>query len=101
MTFMAPDYIEASSNPPLFYRTKDLYEAASIHAHGLAIINVENEGDICYFTFDNKDACEKIVLAFRNRTLCLNAKTFVESIKTMKDFIYQHKRNDRRDDGRN
>ena len=74
------------------YRTRDLYEAAVIHAFKLPILKVERDEGICHFVFANRELCEKLAMDFRNRELTVNAKGFIESLKTMKDFIYNGER---------
>lgn len=73
----------------MFYATRDLYEAAVLHVTEHAVINLRRGSDgICYFIFDNKEECEHIVNDYRNKLLKVNAKLFIESLKTMKDFIF-------------
>ena len=73
----------------LFYETRDLYEAAAIHSLGYPVIGVKRDKEgMCHFMFDSKSVCEKVVHDFRNRQLMVNAKALIESIKTIKDFIY-------------
>lgn len=78
---------------PTYYKTRDLYESTVIHALGNPVVEVFRSSDgVCYFTFNNRDECERIVQDYRNRELTVNAKTFVESMKTMKDFIHSGER---------
>ena len=86
------DVINASSVPNLFYETRDLYEASAIRSLNHSVIDVKKEDGVCYFVFDNKQDCEDIVNDYRNRKLTVNAKSFTESIKTMKNFIYSGER---------
>lgn len=70
------------------YKTRDLYEASALHAAGLPVRGVVREGETCYFTFEGVPECEKLSMAYRNREMQVDAKTLIESLKTMKDFIY-------------
>lgn len=74
------------------YKTRDLYEAAIIHSFRLPIVRVQKEDGVCYWVFGNRDLCEKLTMDFRNKELMVNAKGFIESLRTMKDFIYNGER---------
>ena len=88
-----PDFITPDMQYTLFYETRDLYEAAVIHAFQHPVLEVKRQSDgVCYFVFDDRAHCEKLVSDFRNRVLMINAKAFVESMRTMKDFIHSEER---------
>ena len=72
------------------YSTRDIYEATALHATGRPVKGVERLGDVCYFKFEGVVECGKIVMAYRNNELEVDAKTMVDSMRTMKDFIYNN-----------
>lgn len=82
------DYVTPDSSGG--YATRDLYEATALHAVGKAVKEVKKTGDTCYFYFEDVLECTRLVMAYRNKELTVDAKTMVESIKTMKDFIYNN-----------
>jgi len=42
------------------YRTKDLGEGAALVVSGQKIINIQREGNICWFVFEHSDSCKEI-----------------------------------------
>ena len=84
------DYVSPADGDE--YKTRDLYEAALIHSFKQPVLRTDKEDGVCYFTFENRGLCEKIAMDYRNRALMVNAKGFIESLKTMKDFIYNGER---------
>jgi hypothetical protein len=70
------------------YMTRDMYEAAAIHAQGIPVKNVVRDGDVCYFVFDGASKCDELAMNYRNKELVCDAKTLIEALRTMKDFIY-------------
>jgi len=72
------------------YATRDIYEATALHATGKAVKEIKRIGDVCYFYFDNATECGILVMAYRNNELQVDAKTMVDSMRTMKDFIYNN-----------
>jgi hypothetical protein len=79
--YITPDYVGE-------YATRDIYEASAIHASGKPVKEVKRSGDVCHFCFDNVLECTNLVMAYRNKELQVDAKTMVDSMRTMKDFIY-------------
>jgi hypothetical protein len=73
-----------------FYATRDIYEATALHATGKGVREVKRLGDVCYFYFEDVVDCGKLVMAYRNNELSVDAKTMVDSMRTMKDFIYNN-----------
>lgn len=92
------DFVSPAPQMSFYYKTRDLYEAAVIHSFQYPVIDVQREPDgTCYFTFEDRKECEKMVREFRNRNLMVNARAFIESIRAMKDFIYDNQRKDKND----
>jgi len=78
------------------YCTKDLQEASAIHSHHQKLLRLEKEGNHLIFVFQDRKTCEKLANAFLNRELTVDAKTMSESLRTLKDKIFQQKEKNNR-----
>jgi hypothetical protein len=70
------------------FLTKDLYLAALLCCMGNKFIGVNKSDRSYWFVFDNKTWCEKMIDEYWMGSLEVNAKQFVEQIRTLKAFIF-------------
>lgn len=70
------------------YLTKDLYLAALLCCKSKKFIGVNKSEQSYWFVFDNYELCNKIVSEFWLGNVDVNAKDFVEQIRTLKTFIF-------------
>jgi len=68
------------------YKTRDLYLASLIFCKNFELLSVELDGSnsFFWFTFLNKDGCEKAEQAFFKNEVSVKAKDFSEAIKFLK-----------------
>ena len=78
------------------YCTKDLPEASAIYSHHQKLLRLEREGNHLIFVFQDRKTCEKLANAFLNRGLVVDAKGYAESLRTLKDKIFQQKEKNNR-----
>lgn len=70
------------------YKTKDLAEASYLLAKDTLLLDIERQGKICWFVFENKVECQKLANDFWFGNSTIQAKTFYESIQTLKNRIF-------------
>lgn len=70
------------------YLTKDLYEAALLYSLDKKFLGLKQEGNFFWFQFEDKGGCEQIADDFWGRRRSINAKTYAEAIRTLKDRIF-------------
>lgn len=70
------------------YRTRDLAESAALIVQHQRLIQVEREGRICWFLFENKETCEQISNQFFFGELSVNARDYQEAIARLKNRIF-------------
>ncbi len=70
------------------YRTKDLAESAVLIVQHQRLIQVEREGRICWFLFEDKETCEQISNQFFFGELLVNARDYHEATQTLKNRIF-------------
>lgn len=70
------------------YETKDLYEASAIYSLYGKFIGLEKDGKQFWFVFDNKDICQKISNDYWQKQLSVDAKTYADAIRSLKDRIF-------------
>lgn len=73
------------------YSTKDLPEASAIYCRGQKFLRLEKEDNHFLFLFQDAKTCQKLANAFLNRELTVDAKTYAESLRTLKDKIFSAK----------
>ena len=73
------------------YLTRDLPEAAALYSLRQKLLRLEKEAEHFIFVFQDKEFCQKLANAFLNRELTVDAKTYAESLRTLKDKIFQQK----------
>lgn len=69
------------------FRTTDLYEASYLYAVGAEFLRLEGEGQK-WFVFSKKEECEELAKSFWGRKGVVNAKEFVDAIRTLKDLLF-------------
>jgi hypothetical protein len=70
------------------YRTKDLGECAALIAVKQHLINIERQGSICWFVFEDKEKCEKLGSQFFFGELSVNAREYYEAMVRVKNRIF-------------
>ena len=70
------------------YLTKDLYEASLLYSLGKRFLGLKQENNFYWFQFEDKASCEQIADGFWSRKINVNAKTYAEAIRTLKDRIF-------------
>ena len=70
------------------YLTKDLYEAAALYSANQKFLGLEREGQFYWFAFENKEVCQKISDDFWAKRVKVDAKSYAEAIRTLKDRIF-------------
>lgn len=70
------------------YKTKDLAEGAMLLVMRRNLLEIEREGNICFFVFDNKKRCEELSQQFFFDTLLVNARDYYEAITRLKNRIF-------------
>ena len=73
------------------YRTKDLYEASFLYAHLQKLLGLEKDGRYYWFIFADKYTCEKLSNAYWSGDININAKTYSDAIRTLKDRLFAQK----------
>lgn len=70
------------------YSTRDLSEASMLLVKNQKLLKLNREGNIVYFMFDDKLACEKLSGEFFFGECLVNAKSYYEAILTLKNRIF-------------
>jgi hypothetical protein len=70
------------------YITKDLAEASALMVKRLKLIRIDRIGSICWFVFDDSEACTKISSDFFFGELIVNARSYYEAIQILKNRIF-------------
>ena len=70
------------------YHTKDLWEASLLYTTNKKLIHTDNMNGKIWFSFADKASCEATVEAFLRKELNVNAKEFVDAIKTLKSVVF-------------
>lgn len=73
------------------YFTKDIYVASFLDAKGQKVSRIERNGKICWFVFDDKYKCQDLVDGYYRNSIMVEAKSLVDSIRTLKDRIFAEK----------
>ncbi len=72
-----------------FYSTKDLYTASFLYAKGIKLNSTDKQGKICWFVFENKELCERLIQSYLAKTEMVVAKDFSDAVRTLKDLVFQ------------
>jgi hypothetical protein len=70
------------------YKTKDIFEAAWIYSNNVPLITLEPDSKYSWFVFANKEVCLELSAKYWSNSATGNIKSFVSSLKTLKDFIF-------------
>lgn len=70
------------------YKTKDLHEAAYLIAVGSKLARLEREINYFHFVFEDSKKCEELSNSFWSGEATVNAKEFVDAIRSLKDRIF-------------
>lgn len=70
------------------YKTKDLAEASVLIVKEKKILRVERQDRICWFVFEDKEECEKIVNDFWFGDCLVNARDFQRAQNILKNRIF-------------
>ena len=70
------------------YTTSDLYISSYLYAKGMIFIGINRESKSYTFIFDDLDECKKLVLLQFQGKAEVNARAFIEAIKTLKTLIF-------------
>ena len=70
------------------YHTKDIWEASLLYTTNKKLIHTDTVNGKIWFSFADKISCEEAVEAYLRKELSVNAKEFVEAIKTLKGLIF-------------
>jgi len=70
------------------YLTKDLYISSMLYAKGREFIGLNKSGRSYWFIFRDNTTCEKLVSEYWQGKVTVDALSFVEAIRTLKNFIF-------------
>lgn len=70
------------------YSTKDLSVASFLYASGKKLIHLNKDNGRTWFLFDNRNSCEQLVRSFWAKEALVNAKEYSDSIRTLKELIF-------------
>ena len=70
------------------YQTKDLYIASFLYAKGMIFTGVNRASRDCTFIFEDFDKCTSLALLQFQGKAKVDARAFIESIKTLKTIIF-------------
>lgn len=71
------------------FKTRDLAEATALITTGNSLIEIERNGKICFFVFENKEKCNEISNKYFFGELNVNARNFYEAMTRLKNRIFQ------------
>lgn len=70
------------------YRVKDLGEAAALLCKSVKLLRLEQERGFSWFIFQSKDFCQKISNNYWFGELLINAKSYQDALRTLKDRLF-------------
>jgi hypothetical protein len=70
------------------YRTKDLGECAALIVARQRLIDIERQGSICWFIFEDREKSEKLGSQFFFGELPVNAREYYEAMVRVKNRIF-------------
>ena len=71
------------------YSTQSLYEASYLMANGFLIISRKTDGQKTHILFEDTPKLKQAVMAFYNGDGMVNAKSFVNNYRSLKDMVFQ------------
>lgn len=70
------------------YRTRDLSEAAALLICKKHFIQIQREGKVCWFVFEDLEECKQISNEFFFGELIVNARDYYQIITKLKNRIF-------------
>jgi len=70
------------------YPTRDLYEAAFLFASNKNLIRQDRDNSCYWFVFKEDGYCEYLVDLYWSKKAKIDAKTYADSIRSLKDRIF-------------
>ena len=74
------------------FQTTDLQIASALMASGQSLTRLDWQSGRAYFVFENKSRCEGLVQAYWASDLRLPAKDYFNSMRELKDRLFQAER---------
>lgn len=81
-----------NNKPTDIYSTKDLAESAFLYASCCKFMHSENNNGVVWFSFSDKNKCQQLADAFWRKEAMVNAREFYNSLRTLKDLIFNRAR---------
>lgn len=76
------------------HREKDLYIGAFLYASGRKLLRLEWAGAFYWFVFEDKERCEELSNQYWSGEAVVNAKAYVDALRTLKDRLFAQSRRD-------
>lgn len=70
------------------YQTSDFYIASFLYAKGIPFVGLNKANKSYLFIFKNAEDCNKLALQQYQGKADVNARSFIEAIKTLKSLIF-------------
>lgn len=67
---------------------KDIYIASLLYSCQLKLIKIEKESNFLWFIFENKIKAGELTDRYWRKDIQVDARTFVDSIRILKDMIF-------------
>ena len=75
------------------YTTRDLAEASFLHVSRQRLVQIKNDNSgRCWFVFADNSECKRLANAFWYEEPLVNARDFYNSMRTLKDLIFNRPR---------
>lgn len=71
--------------------SRELYFSAVLYSLQIKLLDVKKEDSTCWFYFENKQRCEEIRRKFIAKELQIDAKSYEESIRSLKDIVFERR----------
>lgn len=71
-----------------YFSTRDISEAALLYSCGKKLIQLKKDAERFWFIFEDKSACQKLIDAYWRKEAIVDAKTFADSLRSLKDLIF-------------
>lgn len=70
------------------FKTRDLPEASLLLTKGSRLLEIERDGNTCWFVFENKKSCEELSKQFWFGECLVDAKSYYQAMATLKNRIF-------------
>lgn len=74
------------------YKTKDQITAILLYASCQILDSNEWENGVCFFIFEDQEACEEVISKHYRGALNLSSKAFIEAFNTIKSILFTSSR---------